>query len=192
MDINTNKNKDNAAQNATVELALSLKAFYEKVASLTAVGKMGWTGDDQTALIADLLPELKTPDGKSAVFNRAQVNVLQLIFRPTESAQRTVLNQICAEAGYVLNSEAEGLLMLLFATGQFGKFLAENSNPATGVPFIAKSKKKNAKKNAFQSMLKSAVVLPVNGAPFVTPPIIDAAEVVSEPAAPQQTEAAAK
>lgn len=192
MDINTNTNKHSAAQNATAEITLALTTFHQKVAALTGGSKSGWTGDDQNALITQLLSELKTPDGKPAVFTIEQQNVLRLIFRPTEAAQRTVLNQVFAEAGYLLAPETEGLLMLLFATGQFGKFLAENTNPVTGKPFIAKSKKKNAKKNAFEAVLKSISKTSGIAAPFITPPNTVATEAVSHEAAKQVMEEATK
>lgn len=192
MDINTNTNKHSAAQNATVQVTLTPAAFNQTLGEIIGVNKTGWTADDHKKLIDGLLAGLKTADGKPVQFTKEKEDILRLIFRQSESIQRSVLRQTFAEAGYSYDKESESLFSLMFGMGQFAGFLGRTTNPATGEPFIVLTKTRGSKKKAFEAVLKSISKTSGIAAPFITPPNTVATEAVRDEAAKQVMEEATK
>ena len=145
--------KTQAGAPRPAQLNMNPSAFFAELHTLVQPDQIGWTSDLHVQLLKLLLPHLKDEGGNQVKIDPRMMNVLTLIFRPTEPMQRQVLQQVFAEAGFVLNAEAEATLMTMFNAAQFGKFLVKTVNPQTGKPFIKEDPKRGVKKNKFAALV---------------------------------------
>jgi len=139
--------------------------------TIIPVGKIGWTTDDHWNLVNQLLPSLKDEAGKSVTIGPALGNILKLIYKPTEDAEKDVLRQAFADAGCVLDEDAESTLVMLFSGAQFADLLAKWNRPNSTDKFILKdkTKKRGAKKDTFAALLAAGTPAP-EPPPSTTPP----------------------
>ncbi len=151
-------------------LILQPSAFTAHLTTTIPDGKVGWTTDDHWSLVQGLFPHLKDEKGNPASIPAALGNVLKLVYKPTEDAEKDVLRQAFSDAGYMLDGETENTMVMMFSAAQFADFLAKMNRPASSQTFIVKdkTKKRGAKKNMFASLLASPT--PALSAP---PPIVD-------------------
>ena len=174
------KPKIQAGEIIPAELKLAPDAFFAELRPIVGTDKVGWTADEHIRFVEALIGKLTDTNGNAPVLPKEQLNILKLIFRPTEDLQRTVLRQTFKDAGYMLAPDTEHAFVMLLSSPQFADFLAKMVNPETKLPFIEKDKKRGVKKNTFNSLISAAtpatdsasltalVVAPPNQAPVVT------------------------
>ena len=120
------------------KLKLQPGAFNGELLNIIGTDKVGWNSDDHQKLTEAILPRLNDEDGKGAILDGPQRNILELILRPTEELQRTVLKETFVAAGYELDENAAATYELLFNAVQFADYLYKTNNPTTNKPFVAK------------------------------------------------------
>ena len=143
------------------ELKLAPDAFFAELRPIVGTDKVGWTADEHIRFVEALFGKLTDTNTKAPVLPKEQLNVLRLIFRPTEDLQRAVLRQAFKEAGYTLTPDTEHAFVMLLSAPQFADFLAKTVNPETKLPFIKKEKKRGVKKDTLTSLISAAT--PVAG-----------------------------
>ena len=150
------KTEAQAGQIIPAELKLAPDAFFAELRPIVGTDKVGWTADEHIGLVEALLGKLRDTNGNAPLLPKEQMNVLKLIFRPTEDLQRSVLRQTFKEAGYKLAPDTEHAFVMLLSAPQFADFLAKTVNPETKQPFIKKEKKRGVKKDTLTSLISAA------------------------------------
>lgn len=141
-----------------VTLKIHPAAFTAALTAAIPPGKIGWTADEHYELVKMLLPDLKDASGEAAAITPGLADILRLIYKPSEDAERQVLRQSFANAGYALDGVTENIFVMMFSAAQFSTFLEKTNRPQTASAFILKdkSKKRGAKKDTFTSLLGAA------------------------------------
>lgn len=147
------KTTKQAGASRPAQLNMNPSAFFAELHKLIQPDQMGWTSDLHIELLRRVLLHLNDAEGNPAKIEARLMNILMLIFRPTEPMQRQVMQQAFAEAGYALDADSETTLMTMFNAAQFGKFLVKTVNPQTGRPFIKEDPKRGVKKNKFAALV---------------------------------------
>lgn len=145
-------------------LTINPGVFNAELLAVIGTDKTSWGGEKHLKLTTALRSHLKDEDGNPAEFDEKQIDRLDLIFRPTEGAQRRVLSDTLEDAGYQLDPATAQIFALLFSAAQFADFLAKSNDPQTGKPFIVTEKKRGAKKAIFTSLI-TAPAIPTTESP---------------------------